>query len=150
MCICVCLGSPYICVYVCVCVWGWLPGQGGLSAQLQRNPLAVLSQAHRWHSDTVYRRHGYSRESHPRGLLPRASLPVKLVTISRDPYGDRRPGLPAPSHSARTRCGHQMGWACLQTLGSPRAFRWGPWDAGIWEAGSVVGKRTQSWLCWPL
>ena len=82
VCVCVCLGSPYICVciiygcvYVCVCVWGWLPGKGGPSAQLQRNPPAVLSQAYRWHSDTVYWRLGRSRESHLGGLLPRASLP---------------------------------------------------------------------------
>ena len=153
---CVCLGPPYVCVCVygitlymcvyntCVCVWGWLPGQGGPSAQLQRTPSAVLSKAYRWHSDAVYWRLSRSRESHLRGLLPRASLPCHY-THGR-PWGQKT--------RAASSLALSLDWVCASD-GLGAVYRLSahlePSDGGpgMLEPGTL-GKRTQSRLCWPL
>ena len=116
VCVCVCLGSPYICVciiygcvYVCVCVSGvgCLGREGRQPSFKEILRLSCLRPI----DGTLTLSTGGSAAAEKVTSEACCPEPVCLVTIPTDAPGDRRPGLPAPSHSAWTGCVPQTVWA---------------------------------------
>lgn len=151
MCVCVCVWDRLIHVCVCVCVSGagCLGREGSppsckemlwLSCPRPIDGTLTLSTGGMATAEKVT----------PEACCPEPACLSSLSLYPQTPLGTEDQGCQLPPTQLGP--GVCIRWAGhrLQTLGSPRAFRWWPWDAGIWEAGRVVGKRTQSWLCWPL
>lgn len=117
----VCTGAWVVCVPACLPACVGLRDEAGV-AHFPRNPQALQSRAHRWHSDTISDRCGHSPESHLTASFLTASQLSGLSPYRFNPPGDGYLHMPVPSHLARPRCTQQI----TRLLRSP----WGGWSRG--------------------